>query len=168
MIKVHPPMSKQAAEIRPRAKRGPKPKNNKSTQESYSEYQISEINILEEEEIFIPIEIEEKIISEIVEPDFGLTESQKDELGEEKKGEWTADEEFRLLQVYFREMGTEPLLTPREEVEVSAKIKKCEAKAREKKKILEQVLDKKLGECLEDMVAELSGISKRRIERGVK
>ena len=35
------------------------------------------------------------------------------------------DDEYRLLQAYFREMGSEPLLTAREEVEVSAKIKKC-------------------------------------------
>lgn len=166
ITKVHPPISKHTAKIKLGRKRGPKSKNNKSAQESYNEYQIREI--LEVEEIFIPIEIEEKIISEIVEPDFSLGESQKDEMGEEKRGEWTADEEFRLLQVYFREMGTEPLLTPREEVEVSAKIKKCEARARAEKRILEQVLDKKLGECLEDMVVKLSGISKRRIERGVK
>jgi RNA polymerase primary sigma factor len=166
ITKVHPPVSKQTAKINLGTKRGPKSKNNKSAQESYNEYQIREI--LEVEEIFIPLEIEEKIISEIVEPDFSLGESQKDEMGEEKKGEWTADEEFRLLQVYFREMGTEPLLTPREEVEVSAKIKKCEARARAEKRILEEVLDKKLGECLEDIVAKLSGISKTRIERGVK
>ncbi len=163
-IKAHPPMSKQTAKIRSRVKRDSKQKNDKSTQESYNEYEINDI--LEDEDIFIPIEIEDKIISDIVEPDFSLTEPQKDEPGEEKK--WTADEEFRLLQVYFREMGTEPLLTPKEEIEVSAKIKKCEAKARERKKILEQVLNKKLGECLDDMVVELSGISKRRIERGVK
>jgi RNA polymerase primary sigma factor len=170
IIKAHPPtIPKQATKIKPKAKRGPKRKNNKSTQESYNEYQISEINeILEDEGIFIPIEIEDKIISEIVESDFGITEPQKDDMGEEKRGEWTADEEFRLLQAYFREMGTEPLLTPREEVEVSAKIKKCEAKVRNQKKSLEPVLNIVLGECLEDIVAELSGISKRRIEKGVK
>src|SRR3989304_547546 len=87
--------------------------------------------------------------------------------GEEKESRWTPDEEFRLLQVYFREMGTEPLLTPKEEVEVSAKIKKCEARAREVKKILEKILDKKLGDCLEDLVTELEGITSRNIQREV-
>ena len=43
--------------------------------------------------------------------------------------EWTPDEQFRLLYVYFKDMAIESLLTAKEEVEVSAQIKKCEAKA---------------------------------------
>jgi|DewCreStandDraft_1066081.scaffolds.fasta_scaffold00135_104 RNA polymerase primary sigma factor len=48
------------------------------------------------------------------------------------------EEEYRLLQTYFREVGMEPLLTPEEEIEVSVKIKKYEAKAREIKAVLEK------------------------------
>lgn len=48
------------------------------------------------------------------------------------------EEEYRLLQTYFREVGMEPLLTPEEEIEVSVKIKKYEAKAREIKAVLER------------------------------
>ena len=43
--------------------------------------------------------------------------------------EWTPDEQFRLLYVYFKDMAIESLLTAKEEVEVSAQIKKCEAKS---------------------------------------
>ena len=38
--------------------------------------------------------------------------------------EWTPDEQFRLLYVYFKDMAIESLLTAKEEVEVSAQIKK--------------------------------------------
>jgi RNA polymerase primary sigma factor len=160
-------MSKQMPKIKSRAKKGAKSKN-KSSGETFQEYPIGELDEIIGEDIFIPLDIEDKIIPEIAEPEFELQlESQKGEQGEEKQSQWTPDEEFRLLQVYFREMGTEPLLTPREEVEVSAKIKKCEARAREVKKILEKILDKKLGECLEDVLTELEGITDRRIQSGV-
>ncbi len=45
--------------------------------------------------------------------------------------EWIPDEQFRLLYVYFKDMAVESLLSAKQEVEVSAKIKKCEAKANE-------------------------------------
>ncbi|HZX14097.1 MAG TPA: sigma-70 factor domain-containing protein, partial [Thermodesulfobacteriota bacterium] len=127
--RVFPHMSKQMNKIKSQSKRGRPKSKNKGTGEAFQDYQIGEIDaIIGEEDIFIPIDIEDKIIPEIAEPEFDLQlESQKGEMGEEKVSQWTPDEEFRLLQVYFREMGTEPLLTPKEEVEVSAKIKKCEA-----------------------------------------
>ena len=43
----------------------------------------------------------------------------------------TPDEQLRLLYVYFKDMSIEPLFTAQEEVEISAKIKKCEAMSRE-------------------------------------
>ena len=48
-----------------------------------------------------------------------------------KEEEWTPDEQFRLLYVYFKDMAIESLLTAKEEVEVSARIKQCEAKSLE-------------------------------------
>ena len=47
----------------------------------------------------------------------------------QEEDKWTPDEQFRLLYVYFKDMAVESLLTAKEEVEVSAQIKKCEAKA---------------------------------------
>ncbi|HEX3036574.1 MAG TPA: sigma-70 family RNA polymerase sigma factor, partial [Thermodesulfobacteriota bacterium] len=142
--------------------RAAKPKGRKSDKDSYNVEEIPQ-----EEEILDPVEIEDKIMSEIAEAEFDLQfEPSKEELAEEGKREWTPDEEFRLLQVYFREMGTEPLLTPREEIEVSAKIKKCEARAKEVKKLLEDALDRKLGEYLEDALAELKRILEEPVKNG--
>jgi len=47
------------------------------------------------------------------------------------KGDETPDEQLRLLYVYFKDMSIEPLFTAQEEVEISAKIKKCESMARD-------------------------------------
>lgn len=51
----------------------------------------------------------------------------------------TPDEQLRLLYVYFKDMSIEPLFTAQEEVEISAKIKKCEAKSRELVQIVEKL-----------------------------
>ncbi len=47
------------------------------------------------------------------------------------KADETPDEQLRLLYVYFKDMSIEPLFTAQEEVEISAKIKKCETMSRE-------------------------------------
>lgn len=47
------------------------------------------------------------------------------------KSDDTPDEQLRLLYVYFKDMSVEPLFTAQEEVEISAKIKKCESMSRE-------------------------------------
>ena len=47
------------------------------------------------------------------------------------KADDTPDEQLRLLYVYFKDMSVEPLFTAQEEVEISAKIKKCENMSRE-------------------------------------
>ena len=45
-------------------------------------------------------------------------------------------EEFRILNVFFRDILTEPLLTSREEKELAAQIKKCKEKAKEIEKAI--------------------------------
>ncbi|NIP38294.1 MAG: sigma-70 family RNA polymerase sigma factor, partial [Candidatus Dadabacteria bacterium] len=57
---------------------------------------------------------------------------------EEEKNKWTPDEQFRLLYSYFKDMSVEPLLTAKEEVTVSSKIKKCESRAMDMRKVVER------------------------------
>jgi len=52
--------------------------------------------------------------------------------------------DLRLVNAYFQEVSTEPLLTPQEESLVAAKIKCCESKAKEIKTIIENTLGKRL------------------------
>ncbi len=56
----------------------------------------------------------------------------------------TPDEQLRLLYVYFKDMSVEPLFTAQEEVEISAKIKKCESRSRELVGIVGKLADGKV------------------------
>ncbi len=56
----------------------------------------------------------------------------------------TPDEQLRLLYVYFKDMSVEPLFTAQEEVEISAKIKKCESRSREIELLVERLAGGKL------------------------
>jgi RNA polymerase sigma factor (sigma-70 family) len=73
---------------------------------------------------------------EETESDFESAELQSKE---NIKDLWTSEEQFRLLNTYFKEVGTEPLLTQKEEIELSEKIKRYEARAREIKTLLSKL-----------------------------
>lgn len=140
---------------------------NKFAKQFYERYESKESDDILEEDVFSPIEVEDRTMSEISDSGFDLRlESSRDEIGGSKKKEWTADEEFRLLQAYFREMGIEPLLTPREEIEVSAKIKNCEAMAREVGKTLEGALDKSDGRSKKDRIIRAEKTPDKTIKDG--
>ena len=62
---------------------------------------------------------------------------------EEEENKWVPDEQLRLLYVYFKDMAVEPLFTAKQEVEISAKIKKCEAKALDIEKAVTELAEKR-------------------------
>lgn len=74
-------------------------------------------------------------------------DSESSNLDVEPSGEFRAPEvngempnqDLRLVNAYFKEVGTEPLFTPKEEVNVAAKIKECEMKAKRLQKIVEEM-----------------------------
>ena len=105
--------------------------------------QVSEFDkfLNEESEDFSPFDFEEELErgSSGLEMEFDVEtqpQSVKPVKPEKKREQGVVDKELRLLHNYFREMGTEPLLTPKGEVELSAKIKKLEAKARQTRRII--------------------------------
>jgi len=67
-----------------------------------------------------------------------------------KKNGDTPDKESRLLYNYFREVAKEPLLTPKEEITLSAKIKRCELRLREIKRILGGTTNETMNEVLRE------------------
>ena len=69
------------------------------------------------------------------------------------KSDDTPDEQLRLLYVYFKDMSVEPLFTAQEEVEISAKIKKCESRSRELVSLLGKLADGKV---------KINGVNGRR------
>jgi len=62
---------------------------------------------------------------------------------EEEEGSRTTDETMRLLYDYFRDIESEPIFKPREEKKVSAKMRKCESKAREIKTVIDKLTKEK-------------------------
>ncbi|MFQ5786697.1 MAG: RNA polymerase sigma factor RpoD/SigA [Thermodesulfobacteriota bacterium] len=166
---IHNPISSQANKgVKSLSKKNLK--KGKAEKASLKDYSLDENDGMgDKDQFFIPLDIEEKIMSELDDSEFDLQlDAAKADIGGKKKKEWTPDDEFRLLQVYFREMGTEPLLSPKEEVEVSAKIKKCEARAREATQTLERAFNIKMGDCLEDVISELEGYSERDIRNRIR
>jgi len=107
--------------------------------------------------------IDEQLISELSDKEVDIKDNiSKEDTSEGETPKFTLDEEFRLLQLYFKEMGTEPLLTPKEEVEVSAKIKRCESKAAEAKRFMEAVFEKSLSKTLRNTISNVENTTGTR------
>ena len=80
-----------------------------------------------------------------------------------KKKDWVPDEQYRLLYVYFKDMSLEPLLKSKQEVEVSAKIKKSELIASNFKQMLEDVESSSISAVQKRKLVSLKGGKKRRV-----
>lgn len=110
------------------------------------EHSSSEINEMDNfnaqnDDSYSSLGFGDDITTEGEESDFGFR--LEDNTDEDKQEEWTPDEQFRLLYVYFKDMAVESLLTAKEEIEVSAQIKKCEAKSREFTSAIEKLVKNK-------------------------
>ncbi|HEX3033744.1 MAG TPA: sigma-70 family RNA polymerase sigma factor [Thermodesulfobacteriota bacterium] len=90
----------------------------------------------QDREDFVPSEFREDFtFNEIEELD---TEEPRFRNGYEKEEGYTPEEHLRLLSVYFKDLSHEPLFTQEEEIKVAAEFKKCKARVREIKGILEK------------------------------
>jgi RNA polymerase primary sigma factor len=117
----------------------------------------SRVNDFEGEETLASLDIEDDPMLEIVEPESEELQSTEDTEDEEEEQQ-IPNEEFRLLYAYLKDMANEPLLTPKEEIEISTGIKKCETKIRE----IEALFDKLSNEgAIKDKRKDLS----KRIKR---
>ena len=86
---------------------------------------------IQEEDALVSLDIEDGFVDAVdADSDFESGDLSFVETDEEEEYE-VPDEQFRLLYVYFKDMANETLLSSKEEVEVSATIKKCETKARD-------------------------------------
>lgn len=76
-----------------------------------------------------------------VDMDFETDHEQPEEQASEVISEYnnSPDNQYRLLNNYFRDIATEPLLNIREEIEIPAKIKKCESKAEQIELLLTEI-----------------------------
>lgn len=102
------------------------------------------------------IEVDDKLMSDVKKS--SSNGSSKDD---DSKNEWVPDEQLRLLYVYFKDMAIEPLFNAKKEVEISAKIKKCESKAKEYSGKINELINMRTGL---DKKSKLTTTYDKRIE----
>jgi RNA polymerase primary sigma factor len=108
--------------------------------EAFEEYSAFEVEpFIEENEIFSEIEPEDGF-----EGDFDLDVEPSDEIKVPQKKQEIPGHDLRLLNAYFREIGTESLLTRDREVKIALKIKRCKARAKEIQETINKILGKGL------------------------
>jgi RNA polymerase primary sigma factor len=61
---------------------------------------------------------------------------------DENKQRWISEEDYKLLQYYFKEVGVEPLLTLSEEADICTRIKEYKAKIKKIKTLLNKAMQK--------------------------
>lgn len=88
------------------------------------------------EEIFEPLENGEGIMVDVRECE-PTVESEEIKNGKGKDSQ--EPQELIILRAYFKDLSREPLLTPNEEIEISARIKNCEARIGEIKALIGQL-----------------------------
>ncbi|MER3447146.1 MAG: hypothetical protein C4291_10005 [Candidatus Dadabacteria bacterium] len=91
---------------------------------------------IEGNEIFIEIEPEDGFV------DSDLDIELSDEVKTPQKREEIPNHDLRLLNSYFKGIGTESLLTKDREVKIALKIKRCKARAREIQRTIDGILGK--------------------------
>jgi len=111
--------------------------------------------IQEDEEFFPYSDIEDTSVLRIVESKPGIELEQPPST---EKVERTLDEQFRILYPYFKVMAGERLLTRKDEIEISARIKKCQSKIEEIK-----ALQDSLSKGKEEKISGNGDRHKRRV-----
>lgn len=122
------------------------------------------------QEGFTPIEPEDYFRG-----DFNLVIEPSEEIRITGSENEIPNQDLRLINAYFKEVSTEPLLTPREEIEVAAKIRKCEVRAKEMQRFIERILSRSVRRDDKRTLLELidvadkstnkTGLFKKRIRR---
>jgi RNA polymerase primary sigma factor len=111
--------------------------------EAFDEYAVEfEVEpFIEEDEIFSEIEPEDGF-----EGGFDLDIELSDEVKMPQKREEIPNHDLRLLNAYFKEIGTESLLTRGREVKIALKIKRCKTRAKEIQRTIDGILGKGSGQ----------------------
>jgi RNA polymerase sigma factor (sigma-70 family) len=103
--------------------------------DEYTAYEVAPF--IEDKEAFGEIEPEDSF-----EGDFDLGIEPSDEARTSQKRQEILNQDLRLLNAYFKEIGTESLLTRDKEVKIALKIRKCKARANEVQRTIDEILGK--------------------------
>jgi RNA polymerase primary sigma factor len=120
--------------------------------EEYAEFEIDPF--IEDDAIFSEIESEDGF-----EESFSLDIEPSEEIKMPQKKEDIPNHDLRLLNAYFKEIGTEPLLTRKREIEVAVKIRKCRARVKEIQGVINRILSGENGRNVKSPLKEVSNKS---------
>jgi len=95
-----------------------------------------------QEERLVCLDAQDSTELNIKAPEFYL-EPEALQSHEDEEESRTPEETIRLLYDYFKDIEREPVFKPREEKKVSAKMRKCESKAREIKTVIDKLTKEK-------------------------
>ncbi|MGQ0794260.1 MAG: sigma-70 family RNA polymerase sigma factor [Deltaproteobacteria bacterium] len=109
-----------------------------------------------------PLDLDGDSVEEGMDEGEGEFEAPQYSSTESAEKERIPDEEYRLLYAYFKEMVIEPLLTAKQEIELSAEIKRHEAEVKKTAEIIGRREDE---EASEENLVQLQALLRRQLER---
>lgn len=101
-------------------------------------------------------------------PDSTIDDTNHSKYSDTRRRKFRNEEDARILQTYFREVGNEPLFNAVEEIRISVKMKIFEKKAKELKKILHKSIsdleDRRAGRAYLPLTKnkQISGVDEKR------
>jgi len=75
-----------------------------------------------------------------------------------KENNHNFNQELRMVNAYFKEVGTEALLKAKEEIQVAAKIKECESQAKMIRKVIQEIVGKRFNGPSDEVAGELKAL----------
>ena len=107
---------------------------------------------LMDREIYDTVSVKEDFVED--NPNYEDSASKK----EIKENKYNHNQELRLVNDYFKEVGTETLLKAKEEIHIAAKIKECESQAKMVRKVIQEILGKRFNGPSDEVVKELKSL----------
>ncbi len=107
---------------------------------------------LMDREIYDTVSVKEDFVED--NPNYEDSASKK----EVKENKYNHNQELRLVNDYFKEVGTETLLKAKEEIHIAAKIKECESQAKMVRKVIQEILGKRFNGPSDEVVKELKSL----------
>jgi RNA polymerase primary sigma factor len=91
---------------------------------------------------------------DFVEENMNYQDSASKKEAEVKDNKYSHNQELRLVNDYFKEVGTEALLKAKEEIQVAAKIKECQSQAEMVRKAIQEIVGKRFNSTSDEVVKE--------------
>ena len=118
-----------------------------SFETSVDNYKADNFSLMDEEMLDTDSVREDFMESKV---DYGI----KPKKNKKKENNYKFNHELRLVNAYFKEVGSETLLKAKDEINIAAKIKECESQAKIAIKVIRQISGKTIKGSIEEVAQE--------------